>query len=68
MEQQASGADPYWGKKCMFDQPLALAAVQSMLSGSRHADDFHLPKIDWVQPTLEFCRRPSPNFCCSSQR
>jgi predicted PurR-regulated permease PerM len=43
-----------------FDRPLALwQQLQSMLGGPDTLTTFHLPKIDWVQPTLEFL---SPTF------
>ena len=44
----------------VFDRPLALwQELQSMLGGSDTLATLHLPKIDWVQPTLEFL---SPTF------
>ena len=44
----------------VFDRPLALwQELQSMLGGPGTLTTFHLPKIDWVQPTLEFL---SPTF------
>jgi predicted PurR-regulated permease PerM len=44
----------------VFDRPLALwQEFQSMLGGPGTLTTFHLPKIDWVQPTLEFL---SPTF------
>jgi predicted PurR-regulated permease PerM len=44
----------------VFDRPLALwQDLQSMLGGPGTLTTFHLPKIDWVQPTLEFL---SPTF------
>ena len=44
----------------VFDRPLALwQQLQSMLGGPDTLTTFHLPKIDWVQPTLEFL---SPTF------
>ena len=43
-----------------FDRPLALwQQLQTMLGGPDTLTTFHLPKIDWVQPTLEFL---SPTF------
>jgi predicted PurR-regulated permease PerM len=39
----------------VFDRPLALwQQLQSMLGGSDALATFHLPKFEWVQPTLEF--------------
>ena len=39
----------------VFDRPLALwQQLQSMLGGSDTLASFHLPKFEWVQPTLEF--------------
>jgi predicted PurR-regulated permease PerM len=47
-------------KLYVFDRPLALwQDMQSMLGGPGTLTTFHLPKIDWVQPTLEFL---SPTF------
>ena len=47
-------------KMHVFDRPLALwQQMQSMLGGPDTLTTFHLPKIDWVQPTLEFL---SPTF------
>ena len=47
-------------KMHVFDRPLALwQQLQGMLGGSDTLTTFHLPKIDWVQPTLEFL---SPTF------
>ena len=47
-------------KMHVFDRPLALwQQLQSMLGGSDTLTTFHLPKIEWVQPTLEFL---SPTF------
>ena len=47
-------------KMHVFDRPLALwQQFQSMLGGPDTLTTFHLPKIDWVQPTLEFL---SPTF------
>jgi predicted PurR-regulated permease PerM len=47
-------------KMHVFDRPLALwQQLQSMLGGPDTLTTFHLPKIDWVQPTLEFL---SPTF------
>jgi predicted PurR-regulated permease PerM len=44
----------------VFDRPLALwQEMQSMLGGPSTLTTFHLPKIDWVAPTLEFL---SPTF------
>jgi predicted PurR-regulated permease PerM len=44
----------------VFDRPLALwQELQSMLGGPGTLTTFHLPKFDWVQPTLEFL---SPTF------
>ncbi|MFT4119270.1 AI-2E family transporter [Bradyrhizobium sp.] len=44
----------------VFDRPLALwSDLQSMLGGSEGLPSFQLPKIEWVQPTLEFL---SPTF------
>ncbi len=44
----------------VFDRPLALwQEVQSMLGGPGTLTTLHLPKFDWVQPTLEFL---SPTF------
>ncbi|MBR1275772.1 AI-2E family transporter [Bradyrhizobium sp. AUGA SZCCT0283] len=44
----------------VFDRPLALwQELQSMLGGPGTLTTLHLPKIDWVQPTLEFL---SPTF------
>jgi predicted PurR-regulated permease PerM len=44
----------------VFDRPLALwQELQSMLGGPDTLTTLHLPKIDWVQPTLEFL---SPTF------
>jgi predicted PurR-regulated permease PerM len=44
----------------VFDRPLALwQELQSMLGGPATLTTFHLPKIDWVAPTLEFL---SPTF------
>ncbi|MGH6707695.1 MAG: AI-2E family transporter [Bradyrhizobium sp.] len=44
----------------VFDRPLALwQQLQSMLGGSDTLASFHLPKFEWVQPTLEFL---SPTF------
>ena len=44
----------------VFDRPLALwQQLQSMLGGPDTLSTFHLPKFDWVQPTLEFL---SPTF------
>ena len=47
-------------KMHVFDRPLARwQQLQSMLGGPDTLTTFHLPKIDWVQPTLEFL---SPTF------
>jgi predicted PurR-regulated permease PerM len=49
-------------KMQLFDRPLALwHQVQGMLGGSDSlaSTQFQLPKIDWVQPTVEFL---SPTF------
>ena len=47
-------------KMHVFDRPLALwQQLQSMLGGPDTLTTFHLPKFDWVQPTLEFL---SPTF------
>jgi predicted PurR-regulated permease PerM len=44
----------------VFDRPLALwQELQSMLGGPDTLSTFHMPKFDWVQPTLEFL---SPTF------
>jgi predicted PurR-regulated permease PerM len=44
----------------VFDRPLALwQQLQGMLGGSDALATFHMPKFDWVQPTLEFL---SPTF------
>jgi predicted PurR-regulated permease PerM len=44
----------------VFDRPLALwQQLQSMIGGPDTLTTLHLPKIDWVQPTLEFL---SPTF------
>jgi predicted PurR-regulated permease PerM len=44
----------------VFDRPLALwKELQSMLGGPDTLTTIHLPKIDWVQPTLEYL---SPTF------
>jgi predicted PurR-regulated permease PerM len=44
----------------VFDRPLALwQELQSMIGGPGTLTSLHLPKIDWVQPTLEFL---SPTF------
>lgn len=44
----------------VFDRPLALwREMQAMLGGSEGLPSFHMPKIDWVQPTIEFL---SPTF------
>jgi predicted PurR-regulated permease PerM len=47
-------------KMHVFDRPLALwQQTQSMLGGPDTLTTLHLPKVDWVQPTLEFL---SPTF------
>jgi predicted PurR-regulated permease PerM len=47
-------------KMYVFDRPLALwQELQSLLGGPDTLTTLHLPKIDWVQPTLEFL---SPTF------
>ncbi len=44
----------------VFDRPLALwQELQSMIGGPDNLGSLHLPKVDWVQPTLEFL---SPTF------
>lgn len=44
----------------VFDRPLALwQELQGLLGGSDSFTGFQLPKIDWVQPTIEFL---SPTF------
>jgi predicted PurR-regulated permease PerM len=44
----------------VFDRPLALwQQLQSMLGGPDTLSTLHMPKFDWVQPTLEFL---SPTF------
>lgn len=44
----------------IFDRPLALwKELQSSIGGPDNLGGLHLPKIDWVQPTLEFL---SPTF------
>ncbi|MEH2531467.1 putative PurR-regulated permease PerM [Bradyrhizobium sp. AZCC 1588] len=44
----------------VFDRPLAQwQELQSMLGGPDTLTTLHLPKVDWVQPTLEFL---SPTF------
>ncbi|MHB0773226.1 AI-2E family transporter [Bradyrhizobium sp. 5.13L] len=44
----------------VFDRPLALwREMQAMLGGSEALPSIHMPKIEWVQPTLEFL---SPTF------
>lgn len=44
----------------IFDRPLALwHELQTMLGGSDALTSLHMPKFDWVQPTLEFL---SPTF------
>nr|WP_249806865.1 AI-2E family transporter [Bradyrhizobium sp. 1] len=47
-------------KMHVFDRPLALwKELQTMVGGSDSLSSLPLPKIDWVQPTLEFL---SPTF------
>jgi predicted PurR-regulated permease PerM len=47
-------------KMYVFDRPLALwQELQSLLGGPDTLTTLHLPKVDWVQPTLEFL---SPTF------
>jgi predicted PurR-regulated permease PerM len=44
----------------VFDRPLALwQELQRMVGGPDTLSTFHIPKIDWVAPTLEFL---SPTF------
>lgn len=44
----------------VFDRPLALwREMQAMLGGSEGLPSLQMPKIEWVQPTLEFL---SPTF------
>ncbi|HMM88544.1 AI-2E family transporter [Bradyrhizobium sp.] len=44
----------------VFDRPLALwQQLQSTIGGPDNLGSLHLPKIDWVQPALEFL---SPTF------
>ena len=44
----------------VFDRPLALwQQLQSMLGGPDTLSTLHMPKFEWVQPTLEFL---SPTF------
>lgn len=44
----------------VFDRPLALwRELQGMVGGSEEFPSFQLPKVEWVQPTLEFL---SPTF------
>ncbi|MBH5399349.1 AI-2E family transporter [Bradyrhizobium sp. CNPSo 4010] len=44
----------------VFDRPLALwREMQAMLGGSEGLPSFQMPKVEWVQPTLEFL---SPTF------
>ena len=39
----------------VFDRPIALwEELQTMLGGSSTLGGFQVPKVDWVQPTLEF--------------
>ncbi|MBR0685944.1 AI-2E family transporter [Bradyrhizobium manausense] len=48
------------GKMHVFDRPLALwQELQIMVGGSEALPSLQLPKIEWVQPTLEFL---SPTF------
>ncbi|MBR1215094.1 AI-2E family transporter [Bradyrhizobium sp. JYMT SZCCT0180] len=47
-------------KMHVFDRPLALwRQLQGMLGSSDTLATFHMPKFEWVQPTLEFL---SPTF------
>jgi predicted PurR-regulated permease PerM len=47
-------------KMYVFDRPLALwQELQSMLGGPDTLSTLHMPKFDWVAPTLEFL---SPTF------
>ena len=47
-------------KMHVFDRPLVLwQQLQSMLGGPDTLSTLHMPKFDWVQPTLEFL---SPTF------
>jgi len=44
----------------IFDRPLALwQQLQIMLGGSDTITSFQMPKLDWIQPTIEFL---SPTF------
>lgn len=44
----------------VFDRPLALwRELQAMIGGSEGFPSIHMPKVEWVQPTLEFL---SPTF------
>jgi predicted PurR-regulated permease PerM len=44
----------------VFDRPLALwQQLQIMLGGSDAITSFQMPKLDWIQPTIEFL---SPTF------
>ncbi|AMA60481.1 AI-2E family transporter [Bradyrhizobium sp. CCGE-LA001] len=44
----------------VFDRPLALwRELQTMIGGSEGFPSIHIPKVEWVQPTLEFL---SPTF------
>ena len=44
----------------LFDRPLSLwRELQVMLGGSEGLPSFQMPKVEWVQPTLEFL---SPTF------
>ncbi|MCK1421384.1 AI-2E family transporter [Bradyrhizobium sp. 180] len=44
----------------VFDRPLALwRELQGMVGGSEAFPSFQMPKVEWVQPTLEFL---SPTF------
>jgi predicted PurR-regulated permease PerM len=44
----------------VFDRPLSLwRETQAMLGGSEGLPSIHMPKVEWVQPTLEFL---SPTF------
>jgi predicted PurR-regulated permease PerM len=48
------------GKLHVFDRPLALwRQLQTMLGGADTLTTFQMPKVEWVQPTLEFL---SPTF------
>ena len=44
----------------VFDRPLSLwREMQAMIGGSEGLPSFQMPKVEWVQPTLEFL---SPTF------